>query len=63
MRNLARAVKGMGQHAEAADLICEMPHSRVLGPDHCDTLVSTDDLANALQTCGIGGWTKTSGTW
>ncbi|MFH9040510.1 tetratricopeptide repeat protein [Streptomyces sp. NPDC017966] len=50
--NLADALYGMGRYAEAADHHRQnlVARTRVLGPDHPDTLTSRDGLETALLT-------------
>ncbi|MFC8423520.1 tetratricopeptide repeat protein [Streptomyces sp. NPDC057236] len=50
--NLAEALHRMGRYAEAVDLHRQnlVARTRVLGPDHPDTLTSRDGLETALLT-------------
>jgi hypothetical protein len=49
--NLAKALNGQGKHAEAVTVYREVlaAQRRVLGPEHLGTLVTANNLANALN--------------
>ncbi|MFF5881235.1 tetratricopeptide repeat protein [Streptomyces californicus] len=51
---LAAALRGLGEHRQAADLLREVlaDHERVRGPDHPNTLATRNNLANALSELG-----------